>query len=270
MPVSLRKERQRRQQRERRIRVATGALMLFVGLILVAPYGTQWIKEQYAISQMKPQAAQSVSLPEPLFTRTPTPEPTPASTPTPTTPALDWQTWKFDGATLSAPTGGIADAPIHEILPEEFLEKTIFDANGNAYNQKMVSPYDKHVFTWFTVNQNGVRTFPVGGIISGESQGPIVLYCHNYRDGTAVCSFISTLALGDTIVITTASEVLTYRLEQVYPVLKADVEANGLLQNSVQGDLFIITCDSQAGYTSSNEAMGNSLIHFKFVSSTPR
>lgn len=274
MPVSLRtlqRQQLRRRRFRRGVKATVVALFIITGLWQLAPWAFQSGHEQWAIAQLH--ARQEAS---PTPSTTPSATPTPIATPSPT-PIVDWQTWQLGTATISAPEVGIVDAPIHEILPEELVPHIVFDDQGNASKQTLVEPNTKTGFTWYTVTENGLRVFPVGGTISSQRQGPVVLYCHNYRDGSSVCSNTrktdwrpagTAFQVGDQMTITTDAEVLTFRLESIDSLRKAAVSGNDGICTGTQ--VCIITCDSEGDYDSSNNAEDNTIFRFVQVSSVTR
>ena len=270
MPVSIRKMAIRRQKRVRLLRVVTGLVVCILSSFAFVPYIVQWANEQSAIAAMhaREAAVSPTATPTARPTATPSPTPTPSVTPTPTsTPVVDWQHWQLGDASLSYEKAGIINSPIHEILPEEIVTKIVFNEKGEAMEEPMVSPNTKHGFTWYTVHENGVRTFPVGGIISSQSQGAVVLYCHNYRDKTSDCTpdMLTNAALGDIVVITTSTEVLTYELVDMSSTHKGDfhIDPTGEF-------LYVVTCDSNGAYATSHESMNNSVLQFKLLATTKR
>lgn len=194
---------------------------------------------------------------------TPTPQPSPTSRATP--PA--WVDWQFAGATLTAPEAGIDHAEIHELRPNEIVTKTSTDASGTTVTYSAIEPDDKHTIAWDSQVVDGVRQ-PVGSVLSASAANTVYLYCHDYRDGTALCSTISDVtAPGDEITLETPTEVLTYAAVETFEERKNEISSDPRVTMAAPGRLLIITCNSAGERDTAGEPTVNTVLVFQLVAS---
>lgn len=237
--------------------VALSFLMAAVVILLPS-----WIPAQQSVGSPPIVAATplpSVS-PTPAFTPTPTP------TPTPTTPG--WVNWTFQGATVTVPKAGINNVGISELQPNELVQKTYLNAAGSEVTYEAVEPSSKMGVTWDTTVVDGVRS-PVGSVLSASAANTVYLYCHDYADGTALCSNIYDVTTsGDVMTVQTPTEVLAYVAQESFTLRKGELPNDPRVTAVGAGRLLVITCNSGGERNALGETMENSVIVFQLVPPT--
>ncbi|WP_336630641.1 MULTISPECIES: hypothetical protein [unclassified Microbacterium] len=197
-------------------------------------------------------------------------DPTDAPRATPESPPPAWATWQFTGATLTAAKAGIEHADTHEVRPNEVVTKSSTDASGATTTYDAIEPEDKSAIAWDSQVIDGIRR-PIGGVLSASAVNTVYLYCHDYRDGTALCSTIADVTRpGDQITIETAREVLTYTAVETFDERKGSVAVDSRVTAARPGRLLIITCNSAGERDTAGEPVDNTVLVFQLSGSHPR
>lgn len=255
MLVEIRGPRARRRRRQRwvsRILGVAVAVLAFLGFGLVALYLLSQGSGGLSATAAPAPTVSLRSTPTPSATSTRTPSPTPTASSTPR-----WEDWTFTWATLSVanPDAHMQQVPIHQRLPGEYVaNRTITNSQGQEVLAPSIDPIDKHSISLDRYEENGTY-YPVGCALSAVSANTCYAYCHSYRDKTAVCSFVyDALRLGDQITIETATEVLTYALQDKFDVYQGDVSHDQSLGEIVPGRFVLFTCLTDGGGEVRNDA----------------
>lgn len=165
---------------------------------------------------------------------------------------------------------GFLQKPITELQPGELVKKTYVDAQGQETEFDAVNPATPQTITWDTHVVDGVR-YPVGGALSASAENTVYLYCHDHRDGSAICSIIfDVLVPGDTVTIETPTEVLTYAVETSFNLPKGVVANDERLKAVVAGRLVVVTCFSEGNRNASGETTENSAIILQLASAVQK
>lgn len=274
MLVEIRGPRARRRRRQRWVSRILGVIVVVLcvlGFGLIAHYYLpQWSgSSPVTVAPTPAVSVHPTPTPSATTTRTPSPTPTASSAPR-------WEDWTFTWATLSVanPDAKMQQVPIHQRLPEEYVaNRTITNSQGQEVLAPSIDPIDKHSITLDRYEENGTY-YPVGCALSATSANTCYAYCHSYRDKTAVCSFVyDALQPGDQITIETATEVLTYALQEKFDVFQGDVSHNQSLGEIVPGRFVLFTCLTDGGGEVRNDAgepIVNGAMVFQLVGSVTK
>ena len=216
----------------------------------------------------------AITVAVPTLSPTPTAAPTPSDSPTPTpspSPVSQaWTDWTFAGATMSVPKLGIAQAAITELQPNELVQKTYVNDAGEEGVYTAIDPAGKQTITWDTRVVDGVR-YPVGSALTASAANTVYLYCHDYSDDSAICSTIyDVLVPGDTLVVETPTEVLTYTVQESFSLRKGELPNDARITAVGAGRLVVITCNSGGERNADGETMQNSAIVFQLTSASAK
>ncbi len=274
MLVEIRGPRARRRRRQRWVSRILGmvvVVLLLLGFGLIA---------QYYLAQSGG-GSPVIAAPVPAVSVSPTPTPSKTAsvhpTPTPTTfTTPQWEDWTFTWATLSVvnPDAHMQQVPIHQRLPEEYLpDRTVANGQGQVVAAPSVDPIDWSSISLDRYEENGTY-YPVGCTLSATAVNTCYAYCHSSRDLTAVCSYVyGALRVGDQIVIETATEVLTYALQEKFSPFQADARQNEQLKEVVPGRFWLITCrtdDSEEAVRVDGDPIVNGALKFQLVSAVTK
>ncbi len=141
---------------------------------------------------------------------------------------------------------------------------------------RAISPVGKNDIVWKA--QPDTRTYgpyrpwlPYGSALSASAEATTFLYCHDYADGSALCSTIfDVMSIGNVLTIETGSaEQLSYRLESKLIIPKGDVASFEPLRQNIPGRLVIITCYSDGVRDAQGVVIENSVLVLQLVQPSP-
>lgn len=166
------------------------------------------------------------------------------------TPPL-WAQWQYVGATLTYLPAGIDHAGITP--PQSDWLSPVLDGNGSQQLDSNGQPawfindaFPKDQFVWYAIQDPQGYWYPYGSALSNTSELPIVLYCHDYWDGSSVCSSLyDVLQVGDILTIESGNEVVQCLYSEGQIVDKGTLAGSSIVQGLSNDSCLIVTCWSQ-------------------------
>lgn len=204
--------------RVRRGRLAVRkAVLAFAGVLLVLPLGSCGSESTEAAgywAKVRGEATRAAA-PTPTLSDTPTEQPTPE------------------------PEEQPLEGPYTVRIPEIGVDAPVVSIEVNA-DRVLVPPRELSVVGWWS-----------DGAAPGSARGSAVLVGHSARAGGGVFDDVGDLQAGDTIEVAGESDALTYEVESVEVLSKADLARNAeeIFDQSSAGRLVVITCEDFDGTT---------------------
>jgi hypothetical protein len=198
-----------------------------------------------AATEAKGEASPTVAAsPLPSPTTTPSQVPSPMPTTDPTQPSAPWT---FTSAHLSIPSVGV-DGEISEYTKDMLVDGA-------------VKPPAMDTISWYS----GIE----GGTLSSTATNTTYLYGHSWIHPAAF-NGVRKMVPGNTVIITTPTETLTYVMEEpVFTVSKPELKYDAEVTKAEKGRLVLVSCYRPDGYDPAAPTKENVVAVLQLVNAEP-